>query len=119
MAYFTEDVSILVINVLINAISLRAFSSNILGSCDVQRRQFGAKTIAKFEESIFVLTTTSGCENSCRKCIKYVRTYKRNNVITKSSKAEDVQDLTNLLIAGSFSIIKATSLGSSVATHSS
>lgn len=76
MAYFTEDVSILVISVLINAISLRAFSSNILGSCDVQRRQFGANTIAKLEESIFVLTTTSGCENSCRKCIKYVRTYK-------------------------------------------
>lgn len=30
-----------------------------------------------------------------------------------------VADLTILLIAGSFSIIKATSLGSSVATHSS
>lgn len=63
----TLDVSIEAISVRINAISLRAFSSITFGSCDVQRRQFGAKTIAKFDESILVLATTSGMENCCRK----------------------------------------------------
>lgn len=60
------------------AISLRAFSSMTLGSCDVQRKQFGAKTIAKLDESILVLATISGWANCCRKCTKYVSTWEKN-----------------------------------------
>jgi len=41
-------------------ISLRVFSRITLGSSEVHRSRFGANTIAKFEESILVLTTTSG-----------------------------------------------------------
>lgn len=62
----TLDVSILVMSVRINAISLRAFSNITFGSCDVQRKQFGANTMAKLDESIFVLATISGCENCCK-----------------------------------------------------
>jgi len=55
-------------------ISLRAFSRITFGSSDVQRRQLGANTMARFEESILVQLTTSGMANCCRKCIRYVRT---------------------------------------------
>ena len=65
--YATDEVSILVIKVRIKFISFRVFSRITLGSCDVHRRTFGAKTIAKLDESIFVQATTSGWENSCRK----------------------------------------------------
>lgn len=58
--FATLEVSIVLINVRMNAISLRAFSRITFGSCDVHRRQFGAKTMAKFDESIFVLATISG-----------------------------------------------------------
>lgn len=62
----TQPVSMLVISVRMKAISLRAFSIITLGSSDVQRKQLGANTMAKLDESIFVLATMSGCENSCR-----------------------------------------------------
>lgn len=70
----THDVSMLVISVRIKAISLRAFSRITFGSVDVHRKQFGANTIAKLDESIFVLATMSGWENCCRKRTKYVNT---------------------------------------------
>lgn len=57
------DVSMFVISVRMNAISFRAFSNITFGSCDVHRRQFGANTMAKLEESIFVHVTTSGNAN--------------------------------------------------------
>lgn len=107
-----------------NAISLRAFSKMTFGSCDVQRRQFGAKTMAKLDESILVLATTSGCENFCRKHTKYVSTCGLDEIRELGSAR--VNDLiiymfehTILFNGGILFMMSATSLGSSVATHSS
>lgn len=61
-----QAVSICVISVRMKAISLRAFSNIIFGSLDMQRKQFGANTIAKLDESILVLATISGWANICR-----------------------------------------------------
>lgn len=72
--YAADDVSMLVISARMKFISFRVFSRIIFGSCEVQRRRFGAKTIARFDESIFVQATTSGWANSCRKWIRYVST---------------------------------------------
>lgn len=58
-------VSICCINVRMNAISLRALSNITLGSCDVQRKQLGAITIAKLLASIFVICEVSGFANIC------------------------------------------------------
>lgn len=82
-------------------ISLRAFSSITLGSSEVQRKQFGANTMARFDESILVQLTTSGLENCCKKCIKYVRTcrvrFEKNMSIFKESfKLFSTHQLINL-----------------------
>lgn len=50
-----------------NAISLRALSKITRGSSDVQRKQFGAITIARLLASIFVTWTTSGLAKICLK----------------------------------------------------
>ena len=68
--YATLEVSMCWISVRMNAISLRAFSRMTLGSCDWHRSRFGANTIARLDESIFVLATTSGRANCCRKCTR-------------------------------------------------
>lgn len=59
----TLAVSIEAMSVRINAISFRAFSNMTFGSCDKQRKQFGANTMAKLDESILVFDTTSGTPN--------------------------------------------------------
>lgn len=75
---WTWEVSKFVMSDFKNVISLRAFSRIIRGSCAIHRRQFGAKTIAKLAESIFVWLTTSGAVNCCKKLIKYVSTCNQN-----------------------------------------
>lgn len=68
--FATCVVSIYCMSVRMKAISLRAFSNIIFGSSEVQRKQFGAKTMARLDESILVQLTTSVWENCCKKCTK-------------------------------------------------
>ena len=51
------------INVRMKAISFLALSNMTLGSCDVQRKQFGAITIARLLASILVICEISGFAN--------------------------------------------------------
>lgn len=115
--FATNDVSMFVMSVRMNAISLRAFSSITLGSCDVQRKQFGAKTMAKLDESIFVWATMSGIMNCCRKCTKYVRTFLERY---RCQSIENVTQkcLTSLFSGCSLLMMAVTSSGLSVATQS-
>lgn len=64
-----------VTRVRIKFISLRVFSRITFGSSERQRSRFGANTIARFDESILVEATTSGCEKSWRKWTRHVSTY--------------------------------------------
>jgi len=57
-------VSMLTISMRTNAISFRVFSKMRFGSSDSQRRQFGAITIARLLESIFVTAAFSAAANT-------------------------------------------------------